>query len=99
MEVVLILVLFFWLLFCGLVALFAHKRGRFAMGWGIVSFVLSPVIGGLIVLALPNAKKAPAVDGLGNVISEATHKRCPACRETIRRDALKCRHCGEVLQA
>lgn len=89
----------FWLFLCVLVGVFAHKRGRFGFGWGMASFTISPLIGGLIVLALPNVKKAQDRDGLGNVITEATHQRCPSCREFIRRDALKCRHCGEILPA
>ena len=91
--------MFFWFLFSGLVALLAHMRGRFAFGWGIISVMLSPLIGLVTILALPNAKKSVVKDGLGNQITEATHKRCPACKEFIRLDALKCRHCGENLTA
>lgn len=90
----------FWLFLCVLIGIFAHKRGRFGFGWGIVSLTLSPLVGWLIVLALPDVgKSTESKDGLGNAITEATHKRCPACREVIRRDALKCRHCGEVIPA
>ena len=88
---------FFWILLCVLVAMFAHNRGRFAFGWGIVALSLSPLVGWLILLALPDAKKTAPRDTLGNAISNTTHKRCSACREIIRRDAVKCRHCGEVL--
>ena len=96
MEAFLLMVMFFWFFFSVLVAVLAHKRGRFAFGWGIISVMLSPLIGGVIVMALPNAKKNIVKDGLGNQITEATHKRCTACKEFIRRDALKCRHCGEM---
>ena len=99
MEANLLLYMFFWFLFSGLVAVLAHKRGRFAFGWGILSVMLTPLIVGLVVISLPNAKKNIVKDGLGNQITEATHKRCPACKEFIRRDALKCRHCGEILTA
>lgn len=88
-----------WLLLCVLVGVFAENRGRIGFGWGMISVIFSPLLGWLIVLALPNLQKARTTDGLGSVITEATHKRCPACREAIRRDALKCRHCGEILPA
>ena len=90
-----LIAVFFWLFLCVLVGIFASKRGRFGFGWGMVSLTLSPLVGWLILLALPDAGKAK--DGLGNEITEATHKRCPACREVIRRDAAKCRHCGEIM--
>ena len=88
-----------WLLLCVLVGVFAGNRGRIGFGWGMISVIFSPLIGWLIVLALPNLQKEQSRDGLGNVITEVTHKRCPACREVIRRDAVKCRHCGEILSA
>jgi len=30
-------------------------------------------------------------------ISPETHVRCPDCRELVRRDAKKCKHCGTQL--
>ena len=91
--------LFTWALLSVLVGVLAHNRGRFGFGWSIVSLMLSPLIGFIIVLCLSDAKKAKPTDGLGNVVSESTHRRCPACRELIRIDARKCRHCGEQLAA
>lgn len=32
------------------------------------------------------------------VATPETHVRCPDCRELIRRDARKCKHCGSALQ-
>ena len=87
---------FFWLLLCVLVGVFAHKRGRFGFGWGVISLALSPLVGWLVVLALPDARKPMLT---GKVITEATHMNCWSCREVIRRDARTCPHCGEVIRA
>ena len=54
MEVIFIA---FWLFLCVLVGVFANNRGRFGFGWGIVAFMLSPLLGWLVVLALPSARK------------------------------------------
>lgn len=37
----------FWLGFCGLVAYFADKKGRNAVGWGALAFVISPLFAGI----------------------------------------------------
>ena len=85
-----------WLLLCALVAVFAHKRGRFAFGWGVISLMLSPLLGWLIVLALPTAIR-PALSG--KVVTEATHMHCWSCHQVIQRDARSCPHCGQVIRA
>jgi hypothetical protein len=40
-----------------------------------------------------NSTPAPAVDAP----RPETHVRCPECRELVRRDARKCKHCGTGL--
>lgn len=96
MELLLLFV--FWLFLCGLVAYWAHTKGRFAFGWFVISFMLSPLVGGLIVAILPKAGKAALPrDEAGQLITSETHTRCPDCRELVRRDARKCKHCGTVL--
>jgi hypothetical protein len=32
------------------------------------------------------------------VYAESAYKKCPFCAEPIKREALKCKHCGETLQ-
>lgn len=91
MEVVLI-----WFVFAVVVAILAGKRGRSGFLWFLFSIFLSPLIAGLLVLVLPDLSIQAQV-----VFAEAprpdTHMRCPECKELVRRDALKCKHCGTKL--
>lgn len=87
-----------WVIFAVAVAIVAETRGRLAPVWFLVSFVLSPLLGLVILLALPKmGKAARPKDAEGNVITDATHVRCPDCRELVRNDARKCKHCGTAL--
>lgn len=90
--------LFVWLALSCAIGYWAHTKGRFAFGWAVVSMMLSPLVGGLIVAVLPKAGKAAIPrDEVGNPITAESHVRCPDCRELVRRDARKCKHCGTSL--
>jgi hypothetical protein len=60
MEVVLLVVglLFFWLMLCIIVGVAANTRGRVAVGWFLLAVVISPLLAGLLLLALPKKRKA-----------------------------------------
>ena len=60
----------------------ASRRERSGFGWFVLALVISPVLAGVLLLLM----------GEG-----AATKRCPACRELVRADAIKCKHCGEDL--
>ncbi len=87
--------LFIWFLFGLISAVVASNKGRSGCGWFLLGFLLGPF--GLI-LALVISKKVNY-----DRIEKPTHDRvaereCPRCQETIRADALKCKHCGRDLQ-
>jgi hypothetical protein len=48
---------FFWIVLCIIVAVAANTRGRSPLGWFICAVVLSPLLGGLLLLALPSLAK------------------------------------------
>lgn len=73
---------------CVAVAVLASRRGRSGLGWFIVSLLLSPVLGFVFVLVLRDLAHA------SNEPTPDTHVRCPDCKELVRRDASKCKHCG-----
>lgn len=91
-------VLAFWFLFAIVVGVAAGSRGRSGFGWFLLSMIISPLIGLLLVLVLPNRKWTSApTQGFIEPVTPETHVRCPACRELVRADASKCKHCGTTL--
>jgi hypothetical protein len=87
------MILFTWLTFAIAVAVWASKKGRNPFGWVVLAVIISPLIAGVF-LALADDKSAPAVEKRH---MHLTHVRCPDCRELIRKDASKCKHCGTKL--
>ncbi len=87
-----------WLGFAVVVALIASSKGRSGFAWFLVSLIFSPLVGGILVLVLPRVGLTAAPrDEVGQLITPETHVRCPECRELVRGDAHKCKHCGTAL--
>ena len=77
--------LFVWLAGAVLAGLAARGRGRSGWWW------LLSWIGVAFVLVLPSRRRDPATP------TPETHVRCPECRELVRMDARRCKHCGNRL--
>lgn len=74
----------YWLAGAVVVGILAGSRGRHPWGYGALSVAISPVLALALVFGLPRLARAIDV-------------RCPHCRELVRRDATRCRHChGEL---
>jgi uncharacterized paraquat-inducible protein A len=87
-----------WLFFSVLVGIFASNRGRSGIGWFLLAALFSPLLMFLLVLVLQNNAQTPvSVTMNGEVATPETHVRCPECRELVRADARKCKHCGVAL--
>lgn len=87
-----------WLFLSVVVAVLASGRGRSGLGWFLISAILSPLIAAVAVLVLPKKGDAAApLDELGRPITAETHVRCPDCKELVRREASKCKHCAAAL--
>jgi uncharacterized paraquat-inducible protein A len=89
--------LLFWVGFALVVAFLASSRGRSSVGWFLLSLVISPLLAGLLVLALGRAgPHKPLMDQLFEP-AQAQEVRCTECREVVRHDARRCKHCGATL--
>lgn len=85
-------ILLFWIIFAVVVGIAASNRGRSGFGWFLLSILLSPLLGLILVLVLPDQKKQQAAH------SDAAGRRpCPRCGEQIMRSAVVCRFCDADL--
>jgi hypothetical protein len=85
--------LVFWIICAVAAALIAGGKGRSSAGFGCLGFILGPI--GILIAAIvsPNqyGKDQTAVDN-------GLLRECPYCKEPIRREAIKCRYCGETVE-
>jgi hypothetical protein len=61
--------LFAWVAFAVIVGVMASKRGRVGYGWFLLSLVISPLIVGPLVLALPRQYAAGATGSASTSVS------------------------------
>ncbi|CAN4276813.1 zinc-ribbon domain containing protein [Methylophilaceae bacterium] len=81
-------IILFWLILSCLVGYYAKTKGRDSVKAFILAIFISPLIGFIVVALLENKS-----DDLQ--LKSGDLKKCPACAELIKSDALKCKHCGE----
>lgn len=72
-----------------LIGKLAEKRGYSFLPYFLISLFLSPIIGLIWVLVL-TPKEAKASISEEKII-------CPFCKEEIKDGAIKCKHCGSML--
>ena len=84
--------IFIWIV-CGLIAgAIASGRGRSSCGGFATGFLLGPLG---IIWALVMPKDQAVIDE--ESLKSGEMKKCPACAELVKSEAIKCRHCGEEL--
>lgn len=107
------MIIIFWLIFCVLVGVAAQKRGRSFLAFALLSAVISP-LGGLIVLLVMGQKtptvaeapkfsepdKADASSLMSNFNTDRAAKSfCPNCGTQIDADTRFCPNCGKQVNA
>lgn len=86
---------FFWIALSFVVGAFSRSKGHsFAAGL-VFALLLSPVIAGLVVaIRKPNTAELER-----RALGGGAVRKCPACAELVKADAIKCKHCGADLPA
>lgn len=78
---------------CLLLAFWNYSRGNSFWAGLLISLFFSPVIGFFsVILASPNQAGIEK-----HLVKAGKMKRCPACKELVQPDAVKCKHCGSAL--
>jgi hypothetical protein len=89
-----------WTLLSIGVGIAAKSRGRLGFAWFVIAMLITPVLALIFLVVMrqlaPDGQAAAFLQRESAVTAE-THTRCPDCRELVRRDARKCRHCGAAL--
>jgi uncharacterized membrane protein YeaQ/YmgE (transglycosylase-associated protein family) len=74
-----------WAFLAAIVGFMASTWNRSGFGYFLLSLVVTPVIGLVILLLAGRRKEGPTPE---------THVRCPDCKELVHKEARKCKHCG-----
>lgn len=93
----------FWLGLSIVVGVAANSRGRNPVGWTLLAILISPLLAGLLVLALGGERK-PHNGGSTFYDPKVGYrtppppsmmgkKKCPDCAEEVLADARICKHC------
>lgn len=81
----------FWILLSIVCAGAASSRGKSGLGFFFLSLIFSPIIGFLILLAIP--KNDEALNS--RRVQDGTHVICRHCKQAIIKGASICQYCGK----
>lgn len=82
-------------LFAAIGADIANKKGRCGWCYFLAAWLITPLITIIIAIAVDDKNKNTDQAK----IERGELKECPACKEAIKPNAIKCKHCGESIEA
>lgn len=90
-----------WIVFSILAGFIASEKGRSGPGFFLLSLILSPLFGVLAAIFAARREvdktETPLTIRNGRAVRMETSKPCPFCAETIKIEAVVCKHCGRDL--
>lgn len=89
-----VLTIIIWIVLALVVSSLASTKGRSSFGFFVLSAIFSPIIALLILLVLGNDNNSIEKNDLKN----CNLIKCPNCAETIKSEALVCKHCSNKVE-
>lgn len=90
-----LLLIFYWIALSVVIGAVAGARGRESVGWFFLALVTFPLVAGLLLLIVGPFK--PGMER--KMLASCLARKCPACAELVKLEAVKCKHCGSDLPA
>jgi hypothetical protein len=82
------MLIFWWVFLSAIVGYLASKKGRDVGRWFVIALITSPLIAGICLLISNDITEQEA-------LKDGELKKCGMCAELIKKDAQKCKFCGE----